>query len=160
MSDFQAALALDSENPDVRVSRGRLHEAVGDDSAAMREYGLTLLRWPDSAAALLARGRLQARLGDTGGAVADFDAVLSNPATVGANPVAYRDRAIAHCRDGQPEAAAVDWQVWMDSDPGGPAATRQMLAARGYLEAQELPGFGPEAQQALSVWIGAGCPEG
>ncbi|HSF95031.1 MAG TPA: tetratricopeptide repeat protein [Thermohalobaculum sp.] len=159
MTDFKAAAALDSENPEVRLGRGRLYEAMGDDRAAQREYGLALLRRPDSVPVRLARGRLRTRLGDLPGAVADFDAVLTNPATVNADPNAYRDRAMAHCLGGQPEAAEVDWQVWTGLNPDGAGLTRELLEARGYPSGPAGPGSDPALMESLATWIAAGCPD-
>lgn len=160
LADFRAARTLDPANPEVDLATGQLHERMGDDQAALRAYRLALLRRPDSAPVRFARGRLRMRLGDFDGATADFDAILSNPETLAANPAAYGDRALAHCRAGRPEAAEVDWRVWIGADPEASAATRELLATGGYVEPAEPAGFDQEASEALVSWIAEGCPEG
>lgn len=159
MADYRSAQTLDSSNPRVNVAIGRLNEEMGDDRAALRAYGLELLRRPGSAPARLARGRLLARQGDLKGAIADFDVILSNAATIASTPRAYRARARAECRLGQPEKAAVDWQTWILLDPLGPDYARDMLASRGYLRGSGT-GFGPAARHALEAWVRDGCPGG
>jgi hypothetical protein len=63
-----------------------------------------------------------------------------------------------HCRLGQADAAAIDWQVWLGAVPGGAAYVQEMLWARGYLRGAVADDFGPAALAALRAWTGAGCP--
>jgi tetratricopeptide (TPR) repeat protein len=154
-NEIKVAEQLDSGNPEVLLIRGRIEEASGEPETALRSLTLALFGRPGWPEAHLARGRLHAKLHDDTAALQDFNAVLSDPQGVEAYPEAYRDRAVVHCRLGEPEQTAVGWQVWAGLVPEGPGYLNELLAAGGYLT--DSPAEGIESS-ALAAWIGDGCP--
>ncbi len=160
MADFREALMLDSSDPDILVARGRAQELSGNVKGALADYSLALLRAPNRSDLRFARARLRARFGDNAGAAADYDRILSDAELMAAHPEAYRERAAVHCRLGRSEAAEIGWQVWADTDPGGPDYVRDMLFARGYLRGPGAGALDAREQAALRAWIRAGCPTG
>jgi len=160
-TDYLAALRVDSSNPRGLLARGRMQARLGRHATALIDFNRALGKGPARPELHYARALSRAALGDFEGAAADFDRVLSDPEGLAAHPGAYRDRARAHCRLGQADAAAIGWQVWLDSTQGGAATVQEMLMANGYLPvAVAEDAFPPEALAALRAWTRAGCPGG
>jgi len=158
-TDYKTALDLQSSNPRALFGRGRLKALAGNHTFALTDFNRAIGGGFDNPETRYARALSLAAVGDFDAAIEDFDRVLSDPEGLAAYPDAYRDRAQAHCRTGQAAAAAVGWQVWLDSTPGGGAEVWEMLAASGDLEVPSAGDFGPAALTALRAWIEAGCPE-
>jgi tetratricopeptide (TPR) repeat protein len=134
------------------------------EEGAYREAALDLRRAVGLAAGLErlelreARARALSALGDDEGAIAEYDQMLADPEGVVAFAGAYRDRAAAHCRIGEADAAAVGWQVWLSAVPGGSEHVQDMLWALGYLRGPIGAEFGAAALAGLRAWTRDGCP--
>ncbi len=89
--------------------------------------------WLGAADARYARALSLAALGKLEAAITDYDQVLSDPEALTEFTDACRHRAEAHCQTGEADAAAIGWQVWLDTTPGGAAYVQEMLWAHGYL---------------------------
>jgi len=157
---LDAAQKFSSGQPETLVMRGTVLESLGQDRQALSSYDRALFRRPGYAKALLARGRLLARMGFEADAEANFDAVLSDPKASAANPDAYRDRALLHCRMGRPEEATVGFQVWAGLNPEGTDALGKELEAHGRLPNPAVAGGEAVERAALESWIADGCPDG
>ena len=158
LADYDAALEIESAHPGALIGRARLRVAAGRPQRALNDLRLAIETGPRPAEARLERARAYAALGLPERALADYDAVLTDPEARAWHPAAWRGRAEAHCAMGRADTAAVDWQAWADSVPGGPAYLQELLRARGYLRAPWEPGVGEATRAGLRGWTAAGCP--
>jgi tetratricopeptide (TPR) repeat protein len=158
LADYQNVLRLETSNPRGLFGRGRVHARAGDHAAAISDFDRAISAAPDRPEMRFARALSRAALDDFDAAIADYDHVLADPEALAAHPQAYRGRADIHCRAGEADAAAVDWQVWLAATPGGADYVQDMLWARGYLRGAGRSGFDAASLAALRAWTGAGCP--
>jgi tetratricopeptide (TPR) repeat protein len=98
LAQFEAALALTPNDPNIVRLRGALHAQRGELHRAAEDEQRAIGLYRD-------RGMTRSQCGDHQGALADFDAVVTlRPAEAGA----YYDRAVARARAGQRTGAATD----------------------------------------------------
>lgn len=159
MADYANVLKVEPNNPQGLYGRGRLRALSDDHIGAIFDFGRVIPAMPEFLEARQARALSYAALGRFEKAIADYDHILSDPRALSALPDAYRDRAIAHCRIGEADAAAIGWQVWLDATPGGAEYVSDMLTTRGYLSDSADGDFSPAALAALRDWTKAGCPD-
>jgi tetratricopeptide (TPR) repeat protein len=159
LADYANTLKVEPNNPQGLFGRGRLRARSGDLAGAVLDFGRVIPAMPEFLEARQARALSYAALGRFEKAIADYDHVLSDPRALAALPDAYRGRAIAHCRTGEADAAAIGWQVWLGATPGGADYVSDMLWARGYLRGSAGEDFSPAALAALRAWTRAGCPD-
>ena len=74
---FDAALAVDPDNPNYQITRGWAYQSKGDDDHAMADYNAVLQVHPNAVGALNNRGRLYLRKGALQSAMDDLSAALN-----------------------------------------------------------------------------------
>ena len=160
--DYSQAIEIDSAYGRALLGRARLRLRQGDTTEAAKDYrraigaGLaaTEIR-AERAEVLMADGQYRA-------AVGEYDWILSDAEAEPDHELAYRGRAMAHCRDGQAEAAAVDWQVWLAGNPeDGGAALAVPLVEAGFLAPEAAESelqMTADSLATLRAWTEAGCP--
>ncbi|HUF86195.1 MAG TPA: tetratricopeptide repeat protein [Thermohalobaculum sp.] len=163
LRDYATALELESSHAPALLGRARLRIAAGEPRAALNDLRLAAAVGARKVEARLERARVWRALGEPERAVAEYDAVLADAATAPFHPTAWRGRAEAHCALGLADAAALDWQVWADSVPGGASYLHELLRARGYLRGPRERGLGETGLgratlDGLRAWTRAGCP--
>jgi tetratricopeptide (TPR) repeat protein len=85
LEDFDAALVLEPEAPDLWLLRARALAALGDRRAAARDIQEALRLEPRHFVALVQLSEMQNDVGDAAGALRSFDAALAlNPRMAGA----------------------------------------------------------------------------
>jgi tetratricopeptide (TPR) repeat protein len=98
LEDFDAALVLQPESPDVWLMRARALAALGDRAAAARDIQEALRLEPRHFGALVQLSQMQDEAGDATGALRSFDAALAlHPHLAGA---AERRRELARKAEG------------------------------------------------------------
>ena len=157
--DYLAALKIDSNNRRGLLARGKLRAREGRHASALIDFDRVIANGPDWPEERYARALSLIAIGDTEGAIADYDHILSGPQALTAQPGAYRIRAVAYCLLGQAAAAAIDWQVWLGATEGGGSYVQEMLWARGYLRGAITEEFTLAAVASLRAWTSAGCPD-
>lgn len=160
--DYSTAVEIDSAYARALLGRARVRVAMGDNAGAAADYRRAIgagMATPEirteRAEVLMADGQFRAAIGE-------YDRILADPDLASHHGPAYRGRAWAHCRDGQAEAAAVDWQVWLAGGPeDGGTALAVPLAEGGFLPGDTAGGpleMNDETLAALRAWTEAGCP--
>lgn len=160
LADYRTVLKLETSNPRGLIGRGRMRARAGDHAAAISDFNQVISAAPERLEARFARALSLAALQDFDAAIADYDHILSDPEALATHSDAYRDRARMHCRAGEADAAAIDWQVWLAATPGGTSYVQEMLWARGYLRGPVRSEFDAATLAALRAWTKAGCPAG
>ena len=72
LSDFQAALHLNTDMPEIYLGKGNVHFALGDFQGAIMEYSEVLKQAPDDARAYFNRASAQVLNGNRKSAIADY----------------------------------------------------------------------------------------
>ncbi|HUS52543.1 MAG TPA: tetratricopeptide repeat protein [Thermohalobaculum sp.] len=158
LTDYETSLQIESNEPRGLIGRGRMRARAGDHRAAISDFNRAISAAPKLTEGRLAQARSRIALGEFEAAIVDYDNILADPEMLAAYPDAYRDRAMVHCQNGEADAAAIGWQVWLAATPGGASYVRDMLWARGYLRGAVGTEFDARTLAALRAWTNAGCP--
>lgn len=160
--DYSDAIKVDSAYGPALLGRARVRARQKLPEAAARDYRRAISAGLDAPGIRMERAEVLMEAGLPGPAIGEYDRILSDPGQRAAHLAAYRGRARAHCANAQPDAASVDWQVWLSSAPDADAVGLAVdLIETGFLPetAAEKPlDLGGEDLAALNAWTKAGCP--
>ena len=160
VTDYNAALNVDSSFSRALLARARVHAETGALREAARDFNRAITAGEAGPGIRTERAEVLMADGRPAQAIREYDRILWDQEETDAHNAAYLGRAWAHCEDGQEDAAAVDWQVWLAGGPGDDAPLAVPLLDGGYLaaaEARPLVMDGP-ALAALRAWTADGCP--